>query len=269
MTLARRLIASAALVATTGLSVVTAAASTQSTATSTPAFEVASIKRSEQLDAGGTLRMQPGGLFSAVNVDTMTLLLGAYRTAERRLFRTQVIGAPAWLIEERYDITAKVGANLAARPQGELLAELPRLLQGLLEDRFALRVHHETRELPVYALTIKDAQLGPGLRRSTSDCAATPSACAIQFSTGHVHAGSVDLETLINLLSGTVERPLINRTDLAGRFAVDLDWSPDPAVSDSPSIFTAVQDQLGLKLTSTNAPVDVLVIDQVERPTPD
>jgi len=82
-------------------------------------------------------------------------------------------------------------------------------------------------------------------------------------------AASIDVETLINLLSGTVERPLINQTGLTGRFAMDLDWSPDPSVSDKPSIFTAMQEQLRLALGSSTAAVDVLVIDHVERPTSD
>jgi hypothetical protein len=130
MTPTIRLIASAALVTATGLTVMTSALSArQSAAASKPSFEVASIKPSAQLDAGGTLRMEPGGLFRAVNVDTMTLLVGAYRTPERRLFRSQVIGAPAWLSSDRYDITAELDADLAARPS----PQLPSLLQTLLE----------------------------------------------------------------------------------------------------------------------------------------
>ncbi|HUK34285.1 MAG TPA: TIGR03435 family protein [Vicinamibacterales bacterium] len=252
-----------------GLLIASMAVSAQSPDPKPLAFEVASIKHSVQLDAGGTLRMQPGGLFTSVNVPIEGLILGAYRTPDRRLFRSQLIGGPSWLTTERYDITARVGAELTARPQGELFGLLPVLLQSLLQDRFKLRVHHETRDLPVYVLTVKNPQFGPGLRISTFDCAATPSACGIQFSTGHVSAASVDVETLINLLSGTVERPLINQTGLSGRFAINLDWSPDPTVSDKPSIFTAAQEQLGLALASSTAPVDVLVIDHVERPTPD
>jgi uncharacterized protein (TIGR03435 family) len=213
-----------------------------------PSFEVATIRRSTQLDAGGTLRMQPGGTFRSVNVDALTIILGAYRTADRRLFRSQVIGAPAWLATERYDITAKVGADLAALPDGELFSQLPQLLQTLLKDRFALRLHRDTRELPVYALTVKAGALGPRLRRSTADCAATPNPCSIQFQPGHLRVGSVDVETLVNLLSGAVERPVLDRTALMGRFSIDLEWSPDQTASDKPSLFTAVQEQLGLQL---------------------
>ena len=234
-----------------------------------PAFEVATIKRGTQLDPNGTLRMQPGGVFHSVNVDPLTIILGAYRTAERRLFSSQIVSAFDWLGVERYDITAKVGADLAALPQAELFSQLPRLLQSLLEDRFALRVHRETRERPVYVLTARESAPGPKLRASTTDCAATPNVCFIQIQPGHISAGSVDVDTLINLLSSTVDREIVNRTPLSGRYSVDLDWSPDQTATDKPSIFTAVQEQLGLTLESTRAPVDVVVVDHVERPTED
>lgn len=164
---------------------------------------------------------------------------------------------------------ARVDDELAKRPQAELFGLVPVLLQSLLQDRFKLQVHHETRELPVYVLTVKDARFGPGLRPSSVDCVATPNECAVRYGTGHISSGYVNVETLINFLSVSVDRPLIDRTGLAGGFSLSLDWSPDPAVSDPPSIFTAVQDQLGLMLTSSTAPVDVLVIDHVERPTRD
>jgi len=236
-----------------------------------PRFDVATIKRSPRLDAGGTLRMMPGGLFRSVNVDVRGMMLGAYRTAERRLFASQIVGAPAWLASERYDITAKVGDELAARPPEELFSQLPVLLQTLLEDRFRLKLHHETRELPVYVLTMArgDRIPGPQMHPSSADCAADPNTCAVRFVPGHLSVGAVNLETLVGLLSGSVERVVIDRTGLAGRFDVELDWSPDQSATDKPSVFAAVQEQLGLKLESQRAPVDVLVIDHVERPTED
>ncbi|HUK34327.1 MAG TPA: TIGR03435 family protein [Vicinamibacterales bacterium] len=234
-----------------------------------PTFEVATIKRSTQLEPNGTLRMQPGGLFRSVNIDALTLILGAYRTAERRLFASQVIGAPTWLGVERYDITARVDAELAARPQEELFSKLPLLLQSLLEERFALRLHRDTRDVPVYVLTMKDASLGPRLRQSATDCAATPNLCAIRAQPGYLSAGSADVETLVNLLSSTVDRVIVNRTALSGRFSIELEWSPNQTATDKPSIFTALQEQLGLELESARAPVDVVIIDHVERPTDD
>jgi uncharacterized protein (TIGR03435 family) len=173
-----------------------------------PAFDVATIKRSAQLEPGGTLRMQPGGLFRSVNVDVRGLMLSAYRTAQRRLFASQIIGAPAWLSTDRYDITARVGSELAARPDAELFPQLPLLLQSLLEDRFKLTLHHETREQPVFVLTVanRDRGLGAQLRPVSIDCARTPEKCGIHFAIGHLSAESINLETLVGLLSRQVER---------------------------------------------------------------
>ena len=232
------------------------------------AFEVATIKRSGPLDPGGTLRMQPGGLFQSVNVDTRGLILTAYRTPERPLFASQVIGGPAWLATDRYDITAKVTEELAARPQAELSGTLPRLVQSLLEERFKLKVHHETRNLSVYVMTRANRDhLGPRLHESRVDCAAEPSQCALHFLPGHLSGGSVDMKALTSLMSGPVERIVLDHTGLSGRYDFDLEWSPNQDAPDKPSIFAAAQEQLGLKLESARAPVDVVVIDHIERPT--
>jgi len=254
------------------LTVVSAAPVAQ-TPDATPrlAFEVATIKRSTSLDPGGTLRMQPGGLFRSVNISVRSMMLGAYRSAGGWLFPSQIVGGPAWLSTDRYDITARVGNELATLPQAELFGKLPLLLQSLLEDRFRLTVHHETRSLPVYVLTLanKDGRLGPQLRASSPDCAADPNKCAIHFLTGHLSGGGIDLENLTRILSGPLERLVVDHTGLTGRFEFDLEWSPDQSASDKPSIFSAVQEQLGLRLESVREPVDVVVIDHVERPTED
>ena len=195
-------------------------------------------------------------------------MLGAYRTPERRLFASQVIGAPTWLGVERYDITARVDPDLAALREGELFAKLPSLLQSLLEERFALRVHRETHEVPVYVLSVKDDSLGPRLRESTTDCRATPSLCGIHIRPGYMSAGSVDVETLINMLSSTVARVIVNQTTLNGRYSIELEWSPDQTATDKPSIFTAVQEQLGLKLESAREPVTLPESCQLESAFP-
>jgi uncharacterized protein (TIGR03435 family) len=236
-----------------------------------PAFDVASIKTSINLDAGGTLRMLPGGSFRAVNVDVRNLILSAYRTADRRLFPSQLIGAPSWLPTDRFDITAKVNDGLASRPQAELFGMLPVLIQSLLEDHFKLQLHHETRELPVYVMTLahRDGHLGPAMHESLVDCRTDPSKCALRFLPGHLTGGSVDMETLTNLIAGPAERVVVDRTPLRGRYEFDLEWSVDQSAPDKPSLFAALQEQLGLKLESARDTLDVLVIDHVERPTPD
>ena len=239
-----------------------------------PAFEVASIKRNTSLDQRGDMGDQPGGRFHAVNAPGLWLVATAYGPAgEFRLplFDSQIIGAPGWLESEHYDITAKVGDDLASKP-GEAYRQSAALLQSLLEDRFALRTHHETRQLPIYTLVRlkKDGPLGRGLTRSSTDCQKESSHCGFDGGFGRATATSVTVDTLSLLLSSAAERVVVNRTGLTGRFDVELEWSPEQGVAtDKPSIFTAVQEQLSLKLEPGRGPVDVLVIDRVARPTED
>jgi uncharacterized protein (TIGR03435 family) len=234
------------------------------------AFEVAAIKRSAALDSDGTLAMGPGGRFRTVNFDARNLIAFAYRTSQRSLFPSQIIGAPDWMSTERFDITAKISAELVARAATDPF-QTPKLVQSLLEDRFRLKIHREVREIPVFVLTLarKDGVLGPNMRRSTVDCQKERAKCSIRSLPGRLTAGSITLATLTAMLSRPVERLIVNRTGLDGAFDVDLEWSPDQTATDKPSIFTAVQEQLGLKLESDRGPVDVVVIDHVERPTED
>ena len=134
-----------------------------------------------------------------------------------------------------------------------------------------MKVHREMRDLPVYALMLarKDGTLGPQFHRSSIDCGADRSRCSLQFLTGHFTARAISVETLATFLSGPLARVVIDRTALAGLFDAELDWSPDQSSADKPSIFAAAQEQLGLKIESARAPVEVLVIDHVERPIED
>jgi uncharacterized protein (TIGR03435 family) len=238
-----------------------------------PVFEVAAIKRSEKLDSGGTLGLLPGGRFRAINWDARALIGVAYRTnLSRNLSREQIIGGPDWMSSERYDITAKINADLAAsmdRPDRDP-ALMPKLVQSLLEDRFKLKMHYEKREMPVYALVVarRDGALGPQMHPSTTDCEKERPKCRLQFLTGHYTFGSATLDTLATSLSGPAGRFVLERTGLSGKFDLELEWAEE-AGSDRPSIFAAVQEQLGLKLESTREPMDVVVIDHIERPTED
>jgi uncharacterized protein (TIGR03435 family) len=238
-----------------------------------PAFEVAAIKRSANLDKGGTLGLLPGGRFRAINFDARTLVSIAYRTRPpRTLTSSQIIGAPDWMSEERYDINAKIGPELAATIDAPNRDPdlMPKLVQSLLEDRFKLKMHYEQRDTPIYALVVarKDGTLGPQLRPTAIDCARDRSKCSISRAAGRFTGGSVTPETLATMLSNTAGRLVYDRTGLTGNFDVELEWAED-AGSDKPSIFAAVQEQLGLKLESVREPVDVVVIDHVERPAED
>ena len=244
------------------------------------------------------LGIQPGGRFNAVNVPLWDLIRQAYAVQ-----RTQLVGAPDWAETARYDIVAKAEGDIQGTPPGGPAGPLNFMLQDLLEDRFKLRAHHETREMAIYALTLAraDGKLGAGLRASTVDCAAMrgrgrgaggPPAfpppgerppCGMRVAPNQVTAGGVSLTQLTQILSQFTQRIVIDRTGLKGSFDIDLTFTPErmpqgppppgapPLTIDpnGPSLFTALQEQLGLKLESDRAPVEVLVIDHVERPTPD
>jgi uncharacterized protein (TIGR03435 family) len=244
-----------------------------------PSFEVATIKRNTTVDSGGGGGMAPGGRFRATNIDVQTLILIAYRAGGVQLFPSQIIDAPAWTSMEYYDITAKVGDDLAGKPMPELFRAQPLLLQSLLEDRFKLKVHRESREMARYGLVLARSNhaLGPQLKKSDIDCQSAPERCALEVSPGRFVAGSVPMSALISFLGPNQQRVVIDRTGLEGRYSITLEWTPDraplplagdaPPPSDKPPLMTALQEQLGLKLESERGPVDVIVVDYVERPT--
>jgi bla regulator protein blaR1 len=236
---------------------------------SLPKFEVATIKRNVSLAEGASLGMEPGGRFRAVNTDIRFMIATMYRTGPR-LFASQIIGLPPWATTERWDITAKVTDDLASQSPQELFRKMPPLVQSLLEDRFKLTLHRDTQPQPTYALVMarRDGALGPKLRRTTADCAKEFEKCRIDSTPGHYTGVGVTTSSLLILLSNAVERVVVDRTALQGSFDFDLEWSPDPG-SDKPSIFTAVQEQLGLRLDFERNAVDGVVIDHIERPTED
>jgi len=206
---------------------------------------------------------------------------------EQPLDRSQVVGGPGWVQTSKFNITAK-----APRPDATLRDMLP-MLQSLLADRFKLQVHHENREQFVFALVKArpDGRLGPQLRPSSLDCDAVararrqraplPSnvprdrpACGFRMEGRNgltMAAGGIPMDRLAGILSAQADRLVIDRTGLTGVFDLDLHWDFARAnvTNDEPTIFTAVQEQLGLKLESQRAVVDIVVIDHIEPPTPD
>jgi len=215
--------------------------------------------------------LEPGGRFRAVNAPVFWLISSAYGVFQRPLFESQIIGAPDWLHSDPYDIVAKAGADIALLKPDEQFRRIPDLLRSLLEERFSLRVHRETRQLPIYALARlrKDDTLGRRMTRSSLDCAKESTKCGYNGLEGHLTGGWITTAMLSTMLSSATERVVVDRTGLDGRFDVELEWSPDQAATDKPSIFAAVQEQLGLKLEPDRGPVEVVVIDHVERPTED
>jgi uncharacterized protein (TIGR03435 family) len=237
-------------------------------------FEVAAIRRSTSESTGGSIGTRPGGRFVATNSTTRTLVAVAWGLPSNR-----VIGGPSWIATDRYVIEAISKEN----PTRE---ENQQMLQRLLRERFGLVARVEKRDLPVYLLTQARpaGQLGPGLRRSSIDCndpqarkkaaAAGPQgriACGLTDGPGTFTGGGIAISVLEIILTSASGRPVLDRTGLEGGFDVDLKWTPtlagDAAAADSVSIFTAVQEQLGLRLDQGTAPLDVIVIERIERPS--
>ena len=261
-----------------------------------PKFEVASVRENTANDGKVLFGIQPGGRFTTIGVPLSNLITQAYG-----LQRSQLVGGPDWIDTARFDIIAKAENDIPRTALGAT-GPLQLMMQDLLRERFKLAAHPDTREQPVYALTLArpDGKLGPGLRASTTDCAAMFArgrvgppprgmgpgerpACGMRIGPGQLVAGAMPILQLVPPLSQFAERLVIDRTGLTGNFEIDLKWTPDrlppgapppgasPLIIDpnGPSLFTALQEQLGLKLESERAPVEVLVIDHVERPTPD
>jgi uncharacterized protein (TIGR03435 family) len=259
------------------------------------AFEVASVKPNKSGDNRVMFSIQPGGRFTASNVQVRQLIANAY---DMQMFRIE--GGPAWIGSERYDIQAKAeGATELTRDR------LAPMLRALLADRFKLAAHTEKRELPVYALVLArgDGTLGPNAAPSAVDCAAMfagrrgggpPPAppqpgeriqCGMRIGPASIEAGGVPMAEIARVLSQQVGRVVIDRTNVTGNVDLKLEFAPDfqgrggppdapggaapPSPGDAPSLFTALQEQAGLKLESQRAPVEVLVIDGIERPTED
>jgi uncharacterized protein (TIGR03435 family) len=232
-----------------------------------PAFEVASIKANKTAPNNSEIHFDPGRL-TAENVPASFLIIWAYHV---RMF--QLSGGPGWINSEKFDIAAKLEGG--ASSQQVLL-----MMQTLLEERFKLRLHRETKEHSVY--TLVPAKSGIKLRASTADCEALaredppgqPSRrqCGAWFRGSTQFTGTkISMTEFVEDLANLLERPVVDKTGFTENFDVTLQWTPDeqpPENSDAPSpaIFTALQEQLGLKLESGKSPVETLVIDHIEKP---
>jgi uncharacterized protein (TIGR03435 family) len=228
-------------------------------------FEVTSVLANKTGEMRVMMRVQPGGAWEATNVTLDSMIRLAYRIQE-----SQLVGGPAWIYSDRFDIVAK-------SPQGAPGPEFGLRMQSLLAERFNLKLHRETRELPVYAL-VTDGTPGPRLTPSPIDCEAwargrtgqppTPlqpgerPTCGTTATPGRLTGGSITMSQLAQTLSRYTQRMVLDQTGLTGGFDYDLEFD-EPAGT---SIFTALQQQLGLRLEARRAPVDVLVIDSAAQP---
>lgn len=246
-----------------------------------PQFEIISVKANKESNRTG-VQFTPDGMRGTA-VTVQFLLYEGYGGINQN----QVIGEPSWSTTDGFDIQAKV-ADADVPTLAKLTFEQRRtMFQQILTDRFKMVAHHETRELPIYVLTV--AKGGSKLKASAPDdsAATTPRRRSLMGRPGGITATGVQLSMLIPLLSRQLGRPIIDKTGLTGNYDYTLDYTndrgtlpppaggapptppaaPPPPEQPGPDIFTALQEQLGLKLESSKGPVDVIVIDHIERPS--
>ena len=224
-----------------------------------PKYEVASIKLADPDEKRDGFDVK-GRHVLMENIPVMTMLVFGYSVTPK-----QVVGLPDWAKSEHWDVDGV--ADVEGAPN---LAQTQRMVQGLLTDRFGLKVHHETREVTGYALTL--AKGGPKMVKSQGDPNGLPRQNShmnagqreIQFSNNTMHEFAMAMQFYMS-------EPVVDRTGLAGRWDFELKWTPDETralpENAAPGVFTAVQEQLGLKLEPGKMPVDVLVVDAVEKPS--
>jgi uncharacterized protein (TIGR03435 family) len=245
-------------------------------------FEVASVKRMADPSVQIGARMMSAGRLSAVfTVRTLVQLAYGYPDTLRD---AQVVGGPSWIDTDRFEINATFEGPIAIAPNSPPVRLLS-MERALLEDRFKLQVHHETRQLPVFDLVRSraDGRLGPRLAPSDGTCLALPTTaspiadyapyCGVKRSVpGALVAKGIPIDRFALLISflPDVQRVVRDRTGLTGAYDVDLAFARDAtAARELPPIMTALKEQLGLELKSAVGPVDVIVIDHVEAPAPD
>jgi uncharacterized protein (TIGR03435 family) len=287
---------------------------------------VASVKKNVG-GPGGLIRIMPGNI--SVSGMPVRLLI---RQAYGGLQDFQLVGGPSWMNSDRFDIEAKPEGGGPMTPE-----IIQSVLRQVLEERFAIKVHRETRELPIYALVVarSDGRLGPNLKPASEECTTmmttrgrgpggdgrgpapdgrggfavgrggpdgrggpgrlggpppppdfdAPPACGQRMGGfGRVRAGGTTMEQFASMLSGTAQRVVLDKTGLTGYYDISLTYTPSadqlpqgpappgapaqpPIDPDGPTFFTAIQEQLGLKLDNQRGPVEVVVIDSIQQPT--
>jgi bla regulator protein BlaR1 len=250
-------------------------------------IEVASIKPSDPSICGEyPIVDDHNGTYDLRCVKAKFLIQLAFSTRD-----FQISGGPSWLESTQYDITAKLEKspkdsevrekNVSEftdderRAKGELLRGM---LQSLLAERFQLRTHHETKQLPVYLLTVSKGGSKLKSRVDSSNVSG-----GLRAGNGFLAGNQAGIQSFAQTLSQIVGRPILDRTNLTGKYDFELKWTPDQSSANSvvggaltdlpardpdrPNIFTALQEQLGLKLDSSKGPVEVVVVDYIQRPS--
>jgi uncharacterized protein (TIGR03435 family) len=247
-----------------------------------PTFDVVSIKRVTDIRDRRSVGEQPGGRFVLSGMAIAPAIRSAYPADI-----SELIGAPDWVSSETYDLTAQAGREV---PKEQMEA----MLRAMLADKFKLEVHYEIQERPVYALVLAraDGRLGPDIKKSELDCDAIQAArragsketypvtsngapaCGMSMLGDQgmtMLLGARPLSILAASLGSGTGRVVVDKTGLKGNYDVRLRFvdrpSPNALPDAPPEIFTALQEQLGLKLEPDRAPLKVLVIDRIEKPS--
>lgn len=240
-------------------------------------FEVASIKPSDPATKGSSILTDRVGGLTVKNVPVKNLITMAYNIRD-----FQLSGGPGWIGTERYDIVAKPERNAEAPPDTDLSSmsddqrktrdeQWKERVRTLLATRFGLVIHKETKEQSVYVLSV--AKGGSKLKVVTPVPGTNQ---GMRGDRGRAQGMAAPISMLVNNLSSAVGRPVLDKTGLAERYDFVLQWTPDVAAAENPdaapadsgpTIFTALQEQLGLRLETAKGPVDTIVIDQIERPS--
>jgi len=220
-----------------------------------PSFEVAVVKPTSP-DERLMYRLLPGGRYLATGLSLKALIANAYSVPE-----FLVSGGPAWRDSDKFNIEGKAADPLPPWPDSQ--KELSLMLQSLLEDRFRLASHRETRDEPVYELVVDRG----GSKLIT---AKANESAGFEMSPGRIHGMAVPLAYLAVNLGYLVGRQVIDKTGIAGKYSYTVTYTPDdvsPSDAAGPSVFTAIREQLGIRLVSAKAPVELLVIDRAEKPS--
>jgi len=239
---------------------ITALAMVACAQSSAPAFEVASVKPHGAEDGGFGVKPPANGRFTATDCSAKLLLMLAYNVPE-----SQIVGGPGWLDSEKWDIEARSAA------EGRYsVADTRVMLQKLMAERFGLVVHRETRQVPVYVMTVSKG----GVKFREAEAGRAPN---VEIAGNSVRMASGEMAGLAQILATAVGRPVLDRTGLGKAYDLSLAWEDAPvkeggvpglegaAEGGEGSVFTAMQSQLGLRLESQRASVEVIVVDKIER----
>jgi uncharacterized protein (TIGR03435 family) len=246
-------------------------------------FEVASIKPASTDAKGSSIQFMPGGGLSMTNIPLRAMITFAYDVRD-----FQISGGPGWVGTERFDVRAKAERTASDGPvdlakmtddqRKTVREQIAERLRALLADRFQLAVHKETKDQPIYALIV--SKNGAKLKEAKE----VGPRQGMSMNRGRMEGFAAPMEMLGNILSNTMGRPVIDKTGLTGKYDFVLEWTPDPGADaraqgfgdgitepapapGGPTIFTALQEQLGLRLESQKGPVPNIVIDRAEKPS--